>query len=28
TAYVHGSGLVADEPVIKRFSLRLASRTT
>ncbi|HEP9905836.1 TPA: type VI secretion system tip protein VgrG [Pseudomonas aeruginosa] len=28
TAYVHDSGLVADEPVIKRFSLRLASRTT
>ncbi|WP_132673083.1 type VI secretion system tip protein TssI/VgrG, partial [Pseudomonas aeruginosa] len=27
-AYVHDSGLVADEPVIKRFSLRLASRTT
>nr|WP_256868711.1 type VI secretion system tip protein TssI/VgrG [Pseudomonas aeruginosa] len=26
TAYVHDSGLVADEPVIKRFSLRLASR--
>ncbi|MBU5957871.1 type VI secretion system tip protein VgrG, partial [Pseudomonas aeruginosa] len=28
TAYVHDSGLVADEPVIKCFSLRLASRTT
>ncbi|KSK27405.1 type VI secretion system tip protein TssI/VgrG, partial [Pseudomonas aeruginosa] len=28
TAYVHDSGLVADEPMIKRFSLRLASRTT
>ncbi|MFG9037267.1 type VI secretion system tip protein TssI/VgrG [Pseudomonas aeruginosa] len=28
TAYVHDSGLVADEPVIKRFSLRLASRTS
>ncbi|MBG6475404.1 type VI secretion system tip protein VgrG, partial [Pseudomonas aeruginosa] len=27
TAYVHDSGLVADEPVIKRFSLRLARRT-
>ncbi|MFG9107344.1 type VI secretion system tip protein TssI/VgrG [Pseudomonas aeruginosa] len=27
-AYQQDSGLVADEPVIKRFSLRLASRTT
>ncbi len=25
---MHDSRLVADEPVIKRFSLRLASRTT
>jgi type VI secretion system secreted protein VgrG len=27
TAYVQDSGLVADEPVIKRFALRLATRT-
>ncbi|WP_252272410.1 type VI secretion system tip protein TssI/VgrG [Pseudomonas subflava] len=27
TAYVQDSGLVADEPVIKRFNLRLATRT-
>ncbi|MBP5099514.1 type VI secretion system tip protein TssI/VgrG [Pseudomonas protegens] len=27
TAYVRGSGLVADEPVIKGFSVRLESRT-
>ena len=28
TAYVQGSGLVADESVIKRFALRLATRTS
>ncbi|MBC9248647.1 type IV secretion protein Rhs [Pseudomonas alcaligenes] len=28
TAYVQDSGLVADEPVIKRFALRLATRTS
>lgn len=28
TAYVQDSGLVADEPVIKRFNLRLATRTS
>ncbi|MBD9483278.1 type VI secretion system tip protein VgrG [Pseudomonas sp. PDM14] len=28
TAYVQDSGLVADEPVIKRFGLRLATRTS
>ncbi|WP_207239028.1 type VI secretion system tip protein TssI/VgrG [Pseudomonas sp. GW456-L15] len=28
TAYVRGSGLVADEPVIKGFSVRLESRTS
>lgn len=28
TAYVQDSGLVADEPVIKRFSLRLTTRTS
>ena len=27
TAYIQGSGLVADEPVIKGFSVRLAART-
>ena len=27
TAYVQGSGLVADEPVIKRFGVRLETRT-
>lgn len=28
TAYVQDSGLVADEPVVKRFNLRLATRTS
>ncbi|MFJ4493751.1 type VI secretion system tip protein TssI/VgrG [Pseudomonas atacamensis] len=28
TAYVQGSGMVADEPVIKAFKLRLETRTT